>query len=55
MAYIIRKTTLVHTYGEYTKYATPDDEMVATMLYLPPDNSKLLQEQDAQSAIHTAE
>ena len=50
LAYIIRKTILVQTYDEYPKYATPDDEMIARMLHLPPDKNKLLQEQDSQTA-----
>ena len=35
LAYVIRKTIQVHTYGEYPKYATPDDEMNTKMLHLP--------------------
>ena len=43
LAYIIRKTILVQTYGEYPKYATPDNEMIARILHLPPDKDKILQ------------
>ena len=39
LAYIIRKTILVQTYGEYPKYVTPDDEMITRMLHLPPDKN----------------
>ena len=51
LAYVIRKTLLVQTYGEYPKFATPDDEMIVRMFHLPPDKNKLLQEQcsDSQS------
>ena len=44
LVYIIRKTILVQTYGEYPKYATPNDKMIARMLYLTPDKNKFLQE-----------
>ena len=50
LAYIMRKTILAQTYGDYPKYATPDDETIARMLHLPPDKNKLLSEQDAQPA-----
>ena len=49
LVYIIRMTILVQTYGDYPEYATPDDEMITRMLHLPPDENKLLLEQDAQS------
>ena len=56
LAYIIKKTILVQTYGDYPKYATPDNEMIAKILNLPPDKNRLLQEQDTQSGIsYTAE
>ena len=48
LAYDIRKTILVKAYGEYHKHTTPDDEIIARILHLPPDKNKLLQEQDAQ-------
>ena len=35
LAYIIRKTILVQTYGEYPKYVTLDDEIITKMLNLP--------------------
>ena len=41
LAYIIRKTIIVQTMGDYPTYATPDNKMIATMLYLPPDKNKL--------------
>ena len=41
LGYIIRKTIIVKTYGDYPKYATPDDEMIIRMLHLPPDKNKL--------------
>ena len=44
LAYFIRKTILVQTNGDYPMYATPDDEMIARMLHVPPDKNKLLQE-----------
>ena len=47
LAYIIRKTILVQTYGDNPKYATPDNEMIARMLHLPQDKNKLLSKQDA--------
>ena len=50
LAYIIRKSITVQTYGEYPMYATPDNEMIARMLHLPPDKNKLLSEKDAQPA-----
>ena len=50
LAYIIRKTILVQTYGEYPKYATHDNEIISRMLHLYPGKNKLLQEQDAQLA-----
>ena len=42
LAYIIRKTIIVQTDGDYLMYATPDDEMIARMLHLPPEKNKLL-------------
>ena len=36
-ASIIRKAIIVQTYDDYLKYETPDDEMIARMLHLPPD------------------
>ena len=35
LAYITRKTMIVKTYGDYPKYTTLDDEMIARMLPLP--------------------
>ena len=34
--------------GNYTMYATPDDEMIARMLHLSPNKNKLLSENDVQ-------
>ena len=39
-AYIIKKNVVVKT-GDYPKYATPNDKMVARMLHLPPGKNKL--------------
>ena len=44
LTYIIEKTILVQTYGDYLNYATPDNEMIARMLHLPPEKNKLLLE-----------
>ena len=41
LAYIIRKDIAVQTYGNYHKYATSDDEMIARILPLPSDKNKL--------------
>ena len=49
LAYIIRKTITVQVYGDYPKYATPDDKMIARMLHLTPDKNKLHNKQSAQS------
>ena len=55
LAYIIRMSITVQTYGEYPMYATTDDEMIARMLHLPPDKNKLLPEKDVQRVhIHMA-
>ena len=37
LAYVIRKTITVQVYGEYVKYVTLDDKMIARMLHLPPN------------------
>ena len=56
LVYIIRKTILVQTYVDYPTYATLDDEMITSMLHLPPDKNRLHNEQSAQSVKeHTAE
>ena len=39
LVYIIRKTIIFQTYGDYPKYATPDNEMIARMLHLPTDKN----------------
>ena len=41
LAYVIRKTITVQTYGDYLRYATPDNEMIARMLHLPSHKNKL--------------
>ena len=41
LAYVIRKTITIKTNGDYPTYATPDDEMIARMLHLPPHKNKL--------------
>ena len=51
LAYIIKKTKLVQTYGDYCKYATTDDKMIAKMLHLPLDKNTHLLKWDAQSVI----
>ena len=56
LAYVIWKTILVQTSGDYPKYATPDDEIIARMLHLPPDMNRLHNEQSAQAVMEfTAE
>ena len=56
LAYIIRRTIIVQTYGNYSRYVTPDDDMIARMLCLLPNKNKLLMEQGASSVNeHTAE
>ena len=56
LAYVIRKTITVQTYGDYPTYATPDDEMITRMLHLPSDKKKLHNKQSAQSVTqHTTE
>ena len=36
-------------YGDYPKYVTPDNEVIARMLHLPPEKNRLHNEQSAQS------
>ena len=56
LVYIVSKTIMVQTYGDCPKYVTPVNEMIARMLYLPPDNNKLLRGHEASSVKkHTAE
>ena len=56
LSYLIRKTITVQNYGGYSRYATPDDEMIARMLHLPLDKNRLHYEQSMQSVKeHTAE
>ena len=56
LAYVIRKTIIVQTMGDYPMFATPDDKMIARMLHLPPDKNKLLLEQDVHRIqVHMAE
>ena len=56
LAFIIRKTIIVQTYGEYPSYVTPDDKIITRMLHLPPDKNRLHNKKSAQSVKeHTAE
>ena len=41
LAYIIRKAIIVLTYGDNSKYVTPDNEMIARMLHLSPDRHRI--------------
>ena len=41
LAYVIRKSILVKTYGDYPKYATPDNKIITRTLYLPLYKNKL--------------
>ena len=41
LAYVIRKTIRVQTYGDYPMYATHDNEMITWMLHLPSDKNKV--------------
>ena len=50
IAYMIRKNTIVQTYGDYPNYDTPDDKMIDRMLHLPPEKNRLNNEQHAQSS-----
>ena len=49
LTYFIRRTITVQVYGDYPKYATPDNEMITRMLHLPPDKIKLHHALSAQS------
>ena len=44
-----KKTITVQTYGDYPKYATPDDKMMVRMLHLTLDKNKLHGKKSAQS------
>ena len=44
LAFVIRKTITVQTYGNYPTYAILDDGMIARMLNLSPEKNKLLHE-----------
>ena len=50
LANILRKTMIVQTYDDYTKYATPENKMITKMLHLPPDKNKVLLEHNVHSA-----
>ena len=55
-AYVIRKNIVVETSSNYPEYATPDNEIIAMMLHLPPEKNKLLSHCDIKSVkVHTAE
>ena len=49
LAYITKETTIVHTYGDYPKYMTPDDKMIASVLHIPPEKNNLLLEHNVHS------
>ena len=49
LAYIIRKTVVVQTYGPYPWYATPHDNMITKMLQLPKKQNRLCSELDANN------
>ena len=49
LKYVIRKTIIVQTCGDYPKYVTPDEDMVARMFHLPLDKNKLHNKKSAQS------
>ena len=56
LAYVIKKTVIVQTYGDYPKYVTPNDEMITRMLHLSPNKNILQNQQSAQSLMeHMAE
>ena len=40
LAYITKKFLKVHTYDDYPKYVTSDNEMIARILHLPPVKNK---------------
>ena len=46
LAYIIMKNIVIETCGNYFKYATSDDDLIARMLHLPPERNKLLSKHD---------
>ena len=43
LAYVIRKTMIVQTFGDYSEYATTDGKRIARILQLPQDKNKLLE------------
>ena len=49
LAYDIRKTIIVQSYGNYPKSATHEDEMIARILYLMQEKNWLQNEQSAES------
>ena len=55
LAYVIRKILVFETYGDYLKYSTLDDKIIARMLHLPPEKNRVLLEHSIQSVkVHTA-
>ena len=48
LTYVMRKTIIVHTYGDYSLYATHDDEMIARMLHLPTNKNTIYNKQSVQ-------
>ena len=51
LAYVIRKTITVQTYGDYPMYVTPDDEMITRILHLPSDKNKVHNEKHFVSGL----
>ena len=50
LACIIRKIIAVQTYGDYPKYAIPENKIITRMLDLPLNKNKLQNEKSAQSS-----
>ena len=48
LAYLIRKSIVVQSYGENLSHETPDDEMIARLLHLLADKNKMYNEQSVQ-------
>ena len=46
LAYLISNILLIQTYGDYPKYATPDNEIITRMLYLSSGKNKLHNEKE---------
>ena len=52
LAYIIRKTITLQTYGDHPMYVTTDGKMITNMLHLPSDKNKMHNKQSAKSVTH---